>query len=114
MGGFKGIVGIAFVFIMATISWTVLGGVTTTRSGDQRHALDSAVQDLWGSTQTQVAPKLTFEWKTVREQKRTETTSTGTHEIVEMVEEDHSDSALLNASDVDVTLKSDLRRKGLH
>ena len=114
MGGFKRILGIAFVFIMATISWTVLGGVTTTRSGDQRHALDSAVQDLWGSTQTQVAPKLAFEWKTVREQKRTETTSMGTHEIVEMVEEEHSDTALLNASDIDVTLKSDLRRKGLH
>jgi len=114
MGGFKRILGIAFVFIMATISWTVLGGVTTTRSGDQRHKLKGAVQDLWGSAQAQVAPRLTFEWKTTREQKRTELTSTGTHEITEQIEEQHTDAALLNASDIDVTLDSDLRRKGLH
>ena len=72
MGGFKRILAIAVVFIMATISWTVLGGVTSSRSGDQRYALDEAVQELWGSPQTQNAPKLSFEWTTVREQKRTE------------------------------------------
>ena len=111
MGGFKRILAIAFVFIMATISWTVLGGVTSTRSGDQRHSLDAAVQDLWGSPQTQNAPKLSFEWKTIREQKRTEVTSQGTHEITEQVEEQHSEPMLLNASTVAVDLQSDLRRK---
>jgi len=114
MGGFKRILGIAFVFIMATISWTVLGGVTSTRSGDQRDKLDTAVQDLWGSPQAQVAPKLTFEWKTIREQKSKEQTATGTNEITELIEEQHSEPALLNASALDVTLDSDLRRKGLH
>jgi len=114
MGGFKRILGIAFVFMMTTISWLVLGGVTSSRSGDQRHELTEAVQDLWGSPQTQVAPKLTFEWKTIREQKSTENTPTGTNEIVELVEEQHSEPALLDASDLDVALHSDLRRKGLH
>jgi inner membrane protein involved in colicin E2 resistance len=114
MGGFKRIIGIAFVFMMTTISWLVLGGVTSSRSGDQRHELTEAVQDLWGSPQTQVAPKLAFEWKTIREQKRTENTSTGTNEIVELVEEQHSEPVLLDASTLDVALHSDLRRKGLH
>lgn len=114
MGGFKRILGIAFVFIMATISWTVLGGVTSTRSGDQRDRLDGAVQDLWGSPQTQVAPRLTFEWTTTREQKKSEYTAAGTKEITELVEEQHSEPVLLNASDLDVTIASDLRRKGLH
>jgi inner membrane protein involved in colicin E2 resistance len=114
MGGFKRILGLAFVFIMATISWTVLGGVTSTRSGDQRDKLDTAVQDLWGSPQAQVAPKLTFEWKTVREQKSKEHTPAGINEITELIEEQHSESVLLNASALDVTLDSDLRRKGLH
>jgi inner membrane protein involved in colicin E2 resistance len=114
MGGFKRILGIAFVFIMATISWTVLGGVTSTRSGDQRDKLDTAVQDLWGSPQAQVAPKLSFEWKTVREQKTKEQTSQGISEITELIEEQHSEPVLLNTSTLDVTLDSDLRRKGLH
>lgn len=114
MGGFKRILGIAFVFIMATISWTVLGGVTSTRSGDQRDKLDSTVQDLWGSPQTQMAPKLSFEWKTIREQKSKEHTPAGTNEITELIEEQHSEPVLLNASALDVQLNSDLRRKGLH
>lgn len=114
MGGFKRILAIAFVFIMATIAWTVLGGVTSSRSGDQRHALDAAVQELWGSPQIQNAPKLAFEWTTTREQKRTEQTSSGMHEITELIEEQHSEPMLLNASDIGVELTSDLRRKGLH
>jgi hypothetical protein len=114
MGGFKRILGIAFVFIMATISWTVLGGVTSTRSGDQRDKLDTAVQDLWGTPQTQVAPRLTFEWKTIREQKSTQQTSMGTSELTELIEEQHTEPVLLNASKLDVTIDSDLRRKGLH
>lgn len=114
MGGFKRILAIAAVFIMATLSWTVLGGVTTTRSGDQRHKLDAAVQDLWGSPQIQPAPRLSFEWKSVREQKRTELTSAGTREITELVEDHHAEPVPLDASDLDVTIGSDLRRKGLH
>src|SRR5688572_2170645 len=48
MGGFKRILAIAIVFGMASVSWLVLGAVTSSRSSQQGAALDGAVQDLWG------------------------------------------------------------------
>lgn len=114
MGGVIRMFAVGVVFVVATIGWLILGGVTNERSGDQRFELKGEVQNLWGSPQTQVAPKLIFQWQTQREAKRVEATESGVREIVETVIDDHQDPALLNRSDVDVNLHSDLRRKGLN
>ncbi len=115
MGGILRMFGVGMVFIVATIGWMILGGVTSDRSGDQRSTLKGEVQNLWGSPQTQTAPKLIFQWQTEREVTRTETTPKGeSRQVKETVTDDHQEPALLNASDVDVTLRSDLRRKGLN
>lgn len=114
MGGLIRMFAIGVVFVIATIGWMVLGGVTDHRSGDQRGKLRGEVQNLWGSPQSQVAPKLIFQWQTRREVRRTEATPTGTREITETVTDDHQEPQLLNASDLDVEVRSDLRRKGLN
>lgn len=114
MGGVRRMFAIAMVFGVATIGWMILGGVTSDRSGDQRSSLKGEVQDLWGSPHTQSAPKLIFQWQTTHEERRVEATQSGTREIVETVVDEHQEPALLNRSDLDVTLKSDLRRKGLN
>lgn len=114
MGGFKRILAIAVVFGMASAAWMVLGGVTSMRSSQQTAALDGAVQELWGAQQAQNAPKLVFRWSTEREVKRNEHTMQGTREITEMVTDVHEAPGLLAATDLDVDIHSDLRRKGLH
>jgi len=114
MGGVRRMFAIGIVFGIATIGWMVLGGVTNERSGDQRFELKGEVQNLWGSPHTQSAPKLIFQWQTTHEAKRVEATQEGTREIVETIVDEHQEPALLNRSDLDVTLKSDLRRKGLN
>jgi inner membrane protein involved in colicin E2 resistance len=114
MGGFKRILAIAVVFGMASISWLVLGGVTSSRSGEQSATLDGAVQDLWGAQQAQSAPKLLFHWTTEREVKRSELTSQGTREITESVVDQHEEPVLLASTDLDVDIRSDMRRKGLN
>ncbi|HTU60290.1 MAG TPA: hypothetical protein VMF89_17690, partial [Polyangiales bacterium] len=60
MKGHVRLMGIAAVFVMATIGWLVLSGVTRLRMDSQSQSLRSSVQSLWGNQQTQHAPTLTF------------------------------------------------------
>jgi len=115
MGGIGRIVAVGMVFVVATIGWMILGGVTSHRSSEQNNNLRGEVENLWGSPQAQMAPALTFSWTSEREVTRTETTADGQQrEIKETVTDTHEETPLLNASDIDVALHSDLRRKGLN
>lgn len=113
MGGFRRIIAIAIVFGVACIGWMILGGVTLGRTGEQRTVLEGEVQDLWGTPQAQNAPKLMFRWEVERETKRVEVTSHGTREVTEMVVDKLELPMTLNGTDLDVGIRSDLRRKGL-
>jgi hypothetical protein len=114
MGGIGRIFAIVLVFGCASIAWLVLGAVTSERSSGQRHELRGAVQDLWGSPQAQTAPSLAFRWDTARTVTRQEIGPDGVHEVTETVTDSHEDRTIqLARSDIDVGLRSDLRRKGL-
>jgi len=57
------LIGIAFVFILALVAWATLGGVTSSRAGQQQWALEGSVADLWGSPQVQKAPSFQLRWE---------------------------------------------------
>jgi hypothetical protein len=62
MHPFVRLIGIMGVFMLAAVGWLILGGVTSSRTTDQRGALDGRVADLWGSPQTQTAPVFELRW----------------------------------------------------
>jgi len=105
--------GIGVVFVMATVAWLVLGGITEHRKGTQSEKLRGSVQTLWGNQQVQSAPSLIFHWQTQEQLVRTETKDGKDTKVSELITTDHERPASLSSSDVDVKLHSDLRRKGL-
>ncbi len=109
------LLGIFFVFLVATAAWLVLGGVVTSRTHDQSSALDGRVSDLWGSPQTQDAPTFTEEWTVeVASQEQVTDPRTGLVSLVKKIER-VPQSAPVDPSRtrVDVDLHLDQRRKGL-
>jgi inner membrane protein involved in colicin E2 resistance len=108
------ILGIVFVFLLATAAWVVLGGVTSSRSGEQRAALDGRVADLWGSAQTQNAPAFALQWyepvqhtEQVTDARGYTSTVLKTENVLQTLPVDASQSR------VNADLKLDERRKGL-
>jgi len=101
------------VFILTSMAWLVLGGVTEMRRGQQARVLGDSVEDLWGTPQTQAAPNLRFEWEEKKQVTRTETEDGKNRQISELIVERQEQSVPLASSDIDVQLHSDLRRKGL-
>jgi hypothetical protein len=69
---FRKLAAIAFIFIGASVAWTILGTSVLTRTGDYNGSLDREVQLLWGPGHRQVAPRAcvqrpTFETEIVEE-----------------------------------------------
>jgi hypothetical protein len=114
MHAFIRLLGIMAVFTLAALGWLILGGVTSSRTTDQRGMLDGRVADLWGSPQTQSAP--TFELHWIEEETKTEQFTdpngkTSTKRTVERVTRTQPvDPA---GSRIFVDLHLDQRRKGL-
>ena len=75
MHPFVRLIGIIGVFVMAAVGWLILGGVTSSRTTDQRSTLDGRVADLWGSPQTQPAPSFELRWS--EEETKTEQITVG-------------------------------------
>ncbi len=114
MHPFVRLVGIIAVFMLAAIGWLVLGGVTSSRTSDQRGALDGRVADLWGSPQTQSAPVFELHW-TEQETKTEQITDanghTTTKKTVDVVQ--RAEAVDPAKSRIAVDLHLDQRRKGL-
>lgn len=87
---------IAAIFAVTSIAWVVLGGVMSSRSASQRYELGNKVTELWGQSQEQRAPELTFEWAPNKE-----LVSTRTKDVP------------IAATRLDVGLHLDQRLKGL-
>lgn len=101
------------VLIAASIGWLILGGVTLHRSTEQSDVLDERVGDLWGNPQLQAPPELLLEWTTTARVRDTRVEN-GKEVGVERVEtRAHTKAASIDRTRVNVTLRSDLRRKGL-
>lgn len=108
------LMGIVCVFVVATLAWLVLGGVTSSRTSDQRGTLDGRVADLWGNPQTQQAPSFDLQWTepvTKSEQITDDSGHTKTHTTVENVARIQSVDPMRSRIESDLHL--DQRRKGL-
>lgn len=104
------------VLVAATIGWVVLGAVTSVRKDTAEHGLGERIDELWGTSQAQRPPALTFNWKTYRrERTEREDPKDKAKKIEEWttVTEEHGKSVPLAGTKVRAELRSDLRRKGL-
>ena len=79
------ILGIVAAFVVTSIGWAILGGVTTLRTKAQSSELRGEVAELWGSPQTQHAPSLSFSWVTERLTTRTEKVGGEERQVKEVV-----------------------------
>lgn len=107
------IIGIVFVFIVASIAWMILGGTMGSRTSDVSSRLDGAVDNLWGSGQDQRPPDFVFHWTTEREEVRSETTNGKLVKVRNTIVEQHQKLMPAESTTIDVKLDSDMRRKGL-
>jgi inner membrane protein involved in colicin E2 resistance len=107
-------IGLIFaVFVLASVGWLILAGVTEHRSSEQNAVLDERVGGLWGNAQTQTPPALSVEWTTNEKVRSTEQQNGKELEVVRIEPVPHSEPVSLDSTSVDVELRSDLRRKGL-
>ncbi len=105
----KQIGALVFIFIMTSLAWIILGGVTDTRSRVQDRNLKKDVAQLWGSVQMQKAPNVQYQ---VDSEKEVERTVDGKKTVEkEIVTQDYQ--ATLEKSDIAVGLNLEYRKKGL-
>jgi Inner membrane protein CreD len=104
---------VAFIFLAASVSWLVLGGVMTHRTTSQAAELRGKVADLWGQPQSQAGPAVAFVHTAAHDVVRTETASGVERQIRERVEETKTEDVSLDSTHVAVDLHYDARLKGL-
>lgn len=101
----KRLIAILFIFFGVALGWIILGGTVQSRTTSQDSSLRLEVGQLWGSSQSQTAPQIsyqTIEQKQVQGQKPgTIFTETKIHRVP------------LEKSDIKVDLALDYRKKGL-
>ena len=108
------LMGIAFIFVCASVAWFVLGQSVVVRTGQSNQTLSREVAGLWGEPHTQIAPGATIERPRVVSESVEEKGSDGrtvTREVVKTI----VDKVVLppDCSRVQVSLALDHRRKGL-
>src|SRR5262245_15859844 len=100
---------IVFIFLCIAAAWATLGATVMTRTATQDESLKTAVGELWGTQQRQLAPQVHYQ--TIR-QTRVETAQGG-KTGAETKNETISHPLLLDGSDIKVDLNLDYRQKGL-
>jgi len=107
-------IGLIFaVFVLASVGWLILAGVTEHRSSQQSAVLDERVGGLWGNAQTQAPPQLSTEWTSNETVRSTELRNGQQVEVERVQPLAHSEPVSVDSTNIDVALHSDLRRKGL-
>jgi hypothetical protein len=109
------IVAIVIIYLVVVVAWAALGGSIHVRTWDADRQLHGAVAGLWGASQQQTSPELTFKWKvrkTVKEKVEDPKTGETRHVTREkLVWEERS--VILDGSEIEVDLELDQRKKGL-
>lgn len=105
----RNIAALVFIFICASIAWMILGGVTSARTHDQDTKLRRAVGQLWGTVQKQSAPYIYYQTKKETKVK----TVRGSETSIETRVETFNHPVIVEASDIDVGLQLEHRKKGL-
>jgi Inner membrane protein CreD len=100
---------IVFIFLCIAAAWAVLGNTVTTRTATQDESLKSAVGQLWGTPQRQLAPQIQYQTTRKTEVK----TIKGRKTVTETRDESINHPLLLDGSVIKVSLNLDYRQKGL-
>jgi inner membrane protein involved in colicin E2 resistance len=95
----KRILAISFIYACTALGWIILAGTTIMRTRTQDDKLRDAVSQLWGSKQIQQAPQVYYN------PSRTGRTKSKTQDTMERL--------ALDASNIEVDLEIDHRKKGL-
>lgn len=113
MNKFLRFIGIVGVFVITAVAWLVFGAVMDGRTRSQSGELRGQVSELWGTVQSQQAPRLTFEWVTEETEIRSETVDGKVTEIRERVRRTQYKEMSPEASDITADIDLDQRLKGL-
>src|SRR5215510_3965193 len=100
---------IIFIFLCIAAAWGVLGGTVMNRAATQDDSLKTAVGQLWGTQQRQMAPQIYYQTT----QQTTVETTQGGKTVTEIKNETANHPLLLDGSDIKVDLNLDYRQKGL-
>src|SRR5215213_5953931 len=103
------IIAIVFIFIVATIAWTVLGATIMSRTYDSSAASSSKVESTWGTQQDQAPPAAFFKTPI---SKKVETMENG-KKVVQTLTEEVITSLPVEGSKINVNLDLAHRQKGL-
>ena len=100
---------IVFIFLCISAAWAYLGSTVTTRTVTQDESLKTAVGQLWGTQQRQLAPQIYYQ--TIQQTKVE--SAKGAEVVTETRNEMVNHPLLLDGSDVKVIFGLDYRQKGL-
>ena len=106
----KRLAGIIFIYLCAAVAWAILGSTVFLRSNTQDSKLKAAVGQLWGTKQYQSAPSVSYQ--TARKV-AVDTYNKAGKSVTDTKLEYTKHPVPLDASDLNVDLKLDHRRKGL-
>ncbi len=112
----KRLFAIAFIFASCSVAWMILGGTVVHRTEVSDNQLRGDVGELWGGPQTQRAPTLSRLGRTARTVTRQEPSGDDDgsfRQVQEVVADVSRTSVPLAASDLEVALALDHRKKGL-
>jgi len=101
------------VLFVSSLSFLVLGGVTTARRQSSDSSLSQRVENLWGQPQTQMAPSLALLDEVERDRTETVTIDGRSETRTTRVRETVSTKVTTRKSRIGVDLDLDVRRKGL-
>ncbi len=80
----KRIIALAAVYLFTCLAWVFLGGITHSRTSDQRAGLRDEVASLWGEPHRQGAPVLTFSAVTPSSRDQADSTTITAEEASEL------------------------------
>jgi len=115
------VVGIVFVFCIASVGWLALGVVMEGRTRSHSRDLHGSVEDLWGRAQEQRAPELRLVWQEEVEDTRVALDRSKARDKSAAEQPEEPPTRLVQreqpvtpaSSDIRVDLDLDHRRKGL-
>lgn len=111
----KRIVAIMLIFAVTSVAWMFLGVKTSSRTDELDNKLKGAVMGLWGKSQTQDAPRITYIYQ--KEEKQKETILGKDNKVesekIHLAVVDVCNELDLASSDLDVALNLEHRKKGL-
>jgi inner membrane protein involved in colicin E2 resistance len=100
---------IFLIYVFIVIAWFILGATILKRTHTQDYKLKGMVSQLWGTMQVQKAPSIYYQTKEKRETERIESGKT----IKEFETYVVNHPLPLKASEIDVSLSLEHRKKGL-